>query len=129
MKVLVIDDDPSFGHLTKRRLERLGHDVEVHIGAAGTASLVADRYFDVVVMDVEMPGMSGPDLIRVIRDLPRLRYSVILLYSSLDTMSLRRLAEQCGAHGYLNKSASTHEFDTKLRELRLSTRPPPGPND
>jgi DNA-binding response OmpR family regulator len=127
-QILVVDDDVSFGELTCRRLERLGYQTKLLPGARGVLSeLVANR-FAAVILDVNMPALSGPELMQSIRH----RDVKVMLYSSTDTTDLRNLARDHGAHAYLNKSASTKELEVRLREMLLqtSTTPPsfrPGP--
>lgn len=120
-QILVVDDDVSFGELTCRRLERLGYQAKLLPGARGVLTeLVANR-FAAVILDVNMPTLSGPELMKSIRQ----RAVKVMLYSSTDPMDLRNLARDHGADAYLNKSASTKELEVRLREMLLQTSSTP----
>jgi DNA-binding response OmpR family regulator len=119
--ILVVDDDVSFGELTCRRLERLGYQAKLLPGARGVLTeLVANR-FAAVILDVNMPTLSGPELMQSIRQ----RAVKVMLYSSTDPIDLRNLARDHGADAYLNKSASTKELEVRLREMLLQTSSTP----
>ena len=120
-QILVVDDDVSFGELTCRRLERLGYQAKLLPGARGVLTeLVANR-FAAVILDVNMPTLSGPELMQSIRQ----RAVKVMLYSSTDPIDLRNLARDHGADAYLNKSASTKELEVRLREMLLQTSSTP----
>jgi CheY-like chemotaxis protein len=69
-RVLVVDDDPNLRHLVSVRLQKAGHRVLDAESAAGALAVMSERGApDVVVLDVTMPGMSGLELLPVMRDL------------------------------------------------------------
>jgi DNA-binding response OmpR family regulator len=115
-RILIIDDDFDFADLTRRRVERLGFEVKVHVGARGAMDLVLHGGFTLVMLDVRMPDLDGPAVIRMIRTLGTAQLKV-MFYSSSDNAELRRLAEEHGAEGYLNKQATTEELEFRLRQL------------
>ena len=126
-KILVVDEDVNFGFLTKRRLERVGMDVQLHHEARLAMDSLLRGKFDLVILDVKMPGLTGTDVIKLIRDTSTAHVKV-MFYSSSDTSELRRLAEQHHAQGYLTKTASTQELEFRVRELlgepRSARKPP-----
>jgi two-component system copper resistance phosphate regulon response regulator CusR len=115
-KVLVIDDDLDFGELTQRRLVRMGFDAKLHGGSRGAMDPLLRDHFDLVILDVNMPGLAGPDVIKMIRTLRNGEIKV-MFYSSSDSHELRRISEQHGADGYLTKGATTQEFEHRVRDL------------
>ena len=66
LRVLAIDDDPQMLRVALRALTRAGHDV-VAVTTADEAVRIYDDSFDVVVSDVVMPGMQGPEFIQYVR--------------------------------------------------------------
>jgi DNA-binding response OmpR family regulator len=115
-KILILDDDHAFGDLTRRRLERQGFDVQVHASAHGAMDSLLRGGFDLVILDVKMPGLTGTDVIQLIRRSSNGDVKV-MFYSSSDTQELRKLAEQHGAQGFLTKTATTGELEFRVREL------------
>jgi CheY-like chemotaxis protein len=65
--ILIVDDDPVYSDMTKQRLERAGHRVTVHVGPFGATAAARKPDIDLVILDVFMPGLSGPDLLTLIR--------------------------------------------------------------
>ncbi|HKO93805.1 MAG TPA: response regulator, partial [Polyangiaceae bacterium] len=115
-KILIIDDDVDFGDLTRRRLTRMGFDVKLHPGAFGVMDLLLRDSFDLVILDVKMPGLNGTDVIKMIRTL-RTGLVSVMFYSSSDSTELRQLAEAHGAQGYLTKTATMGELEFRIRAL------------
>jgi DNA-binding response OmpR family regulator len=115
-RILIIDDDFDFADLTRRRIERLGFDVKVHVGARGAMEQLLHGGFALVILDVKMPDIDGPAVIRMIRTLGTGQMKV-MFYSSSDNHELRGLAEEHGAQSYLNKNATTEELEFRLRQL------------
>jgi two-component system, sensor histidine kinase and response regulator len=68
MRILVADDQKDIRLLTKVQLEKAGHNVvAVANGEAALRALCEDAPFDLVLLDEEMPGMSGTEVLRAIR--------------------------------------------------------------
>ncbi|HUH05614.1 MAG TPA: response regulator [Kofleriaceae bacterium] len=69
MRILVVDDEPSFGSLLSRALKRLGHAPKVACHPDDALSLFRSHPFDAVITDIDLPGMNGVALARAIRAL------------------------------------------------------------
>ena len=121
-KILIIDDDLDFGDLTRRRLSRMGFDVKLHAGAHGAMDLLLRDGFDLVILDVKMPGLDGTEVIKMIRT--RTGHVCVMFYSSSDSTELRRLADAHGAQGYLTKTATMGELEFRVRALLGESRAP-----
>jgi DNA-binding response OmpR family regulator len=118
--VLIIDDDIDLGDLTRRRVERMGFDAKLHAGSRGAMDLLLHKDYDLVILDVNMPGLSGPDVMKMIRSM-RSGAVKVIFYSSADVNDLRRLSELHGADGYLSKGATPQEFEFRVRDLLRDT--------
>jgi CheY-like chemotaxis protein len=116
-RIIIIDDDEEFGGLTKRRLHNAGFDATFQNGPFGTLNAVRKGEFDLAIVDIAMPGLTGPDVVKLIRDTHGLRALKIILYSSMDPEPLQDIAGKLGVHGYLPKSASKGELITMIEAL------------
>jgi DNA-binding NtrC family response regulator len=67
-KVLVADDDPDVREIVRRRLESDGHRVEIATDGVQAVKACRDVRFDVVVTDLNMPGLSGVEVIRRVKE-------------------------------------------------------------
>ncbi len=89
-RVLVVDDEPAIAALVAERLDALGVDVEaVHGGPAALARLREER-FDAVTLDILMPGMSGLEVLRILRADARLKdlpVVVVSVFSGREALS------------------------------------------
>ena len=112
--VLVVDDNADNRDLLARRLARQGH--EVHAAAGGDEALAALRAgaFDLVLLDVLMPGKSGGEVLRELRADGALRDIPVLMISALDEMDTVIRCIELGAEDYLAKP-----FDAVLLRARV----------
>ena len=83
LKVMVVDDQQSMRGLARQCLKRMGI-VDVALAASGDAALkdLQAARFDVVISDLNMPGMSGVDLAREVKSHPVLKSVCFLLATS-----------------------------------------------
>ena len=112
--VLVADDDNDIAHLMRDYLEADGHTVLIATDPRDAIDAVARHSVSCVLLDVTMPGMSGFDVLRRIRettDVP------VLMLSALggDSDKLRGLG--LGADDYIVKSASASEVVARVRAV------------
>ena len=108
--ILIIDDDTNYASMMQQRLERAGHLVSVHIGPFGASKAVTQLGIELVLLDVFMPGLSGPQLLEVMRQNRALGRAKVVFCSSMDPGPLRALADEHQADGFIPKAAERHEL-------------------
>lgn len=101
-KILLVDDDNSQLSTTRALLELAGYEVTVHDTPFRTTEIIRTWQPDLVLLDVNMPGLAGDRLCSLIRSNRRIS-TAIILHSSNDENSLRLAVEQHGADGYVCK--------------------------
>jgi len=102
-QLLIVDDSPENCTVLRRRLEREGHACgEVHDGASALA-LLASEPFDLVLLDIMMPGMDGREVLRRIKADPTLRHLPVIMISALDQLESVVECIELGAGDYLPK--------------------------
>jgi CheY-like chemotaxis protein len=100
-RVLLVDDHAELRRVWIRVLRRAGHEVEEATSARDALGRLAEQTFDLVLSDIQMPDMSGLDLLAKVRDLdPKL--AVVLLTGAPEAASVAR-AQELGASEYLTK--------------------------
>ena len=67
MRILVVDDDAAVADMLNEVVGRLGHQVDVVSSGAAALQQTALVSYDAMVLDVRMPGLSGPDIFDVLR--------------------------------------------------------------
>ena len=99
--ILVVDDEEVIRALFKESLEELGHRVVTAGNSSEGLELLKQRDFDLVFLDLKMPGMDGAELFRRIRTIkPNLPVTIITGYPDSDMMA-RALAK--GPFGIMRK--------------------------
>jgi CheY-like chemotaxis protein len=101
--VLVVDDHPLVARMVARLLRLRGIEVYTHLRSFGLLNYIADLKPNLVLLDVEMPGLDGSSLTALIRKDPSLSGCRVILHSGLPVAELARIAASCGADGYLAK--------------------------
>lgn len=114
MKLLLVEDDPLNVEFFVDVLERDGHTVTVERdGIAGRDRALGDVY-DLVILDVQLPGMSGDQICRQIRD-AGIRHPVIALSASALPGQIE-VGIDAGFDAYLTKPISPGELRAAVRE-------------
>jgi len=103
-KIVVIDDSEIVLEVTRGALEGAGYDVVTHDRPAGCVALILHEKPDLVLMDVNMPGLGGDTIVSVLAKAAPTSDTIVLLHSSLSAEVLRGKATTAGAHGFLQKS-------------------------
>ena len=99
-RILVIDDDKKHLLAVKEILEMEGHDIYTHYQPFGSTQLAKTLDPDLILLDVNMPGLSGDSLAKVIRTHST---APIVFYSSNDEDSLRQMVKFHNVKGYICK--------------------------
>lgn len=103
LRILVVDDDRTHLVTTQELLEDEGYEVAVQAGAFGATERIMVTKPDLVLLDVNMPALSGDVLLGLLKDREQTRDVPVVLYSSNDESALRTAARRLGAAGYVCK--------------------------
>ena len=113
-RVLLVDDEPDIVDPLTYALEREGFDVKP-VGDGSTAlDLARAELFDVIVLDIMLPGESGIEVCRTLRsesDVP------IVMLTARDSEVDRVLGLELGADDYMTKPFSTAELVSRVRAI------------
>ncbi len=114
-RILVIEDDPDIGDMLDINLRDEGFAVEIAIdGIEGLGRLKAHRY-DLLVLDLMLPGIDGLEICREVRRMPH--YQPIVIISAKSAETQRVLGLELGADDYLTKPFSVPELIARIRAL------------
>jgi two-component system, chemotaxis family, sensor kinase CheA len=116
--VLVVDDSITTRSLVQHILESAGYEVTPAVNGAEAWSLLGSGGADLVVSDLDMPGMDGYDLCRLIRGSHRFRALPVILVTALERDEERARGMEVGADAYLGKSTfDRHTLLDTVRQL------------
>lgn len=119
MKVLVIEDDPTVGGFVKRGLEEQRHAVDLVKDGMEGERLAASQPYDLVVLDLRLPGRSGIDVLRSLRAKGFER--PILVLTAQDAIDAKVDTLRAGADDYVTKPFAFEELLARVEAL--SRRP------
>jgi DNA-binding response OmpR family regulator len=117
---LLVDDDARLPGLLKTFLEPQGVDVTTATGGAAALEALERETFDVVILDVMMPGMDGLETLRRIR--AKSSIPVLMLTARGDETD-RIVGLELGADDYLPKPFNPRELLARIRALMRRTQP------
>ena len=122
IKILVVEDNPLNQLLMKTLLAEHGVNFEI-AGSAKAAidklsdvTTMADRNFDIVLMDLQMPGMNGFDATKYIREVLKLDIPIIAVTASVTPENVQE-AEKVGMNGYVAKPVDEKLLISKIISL------------
>jgi two-component system response regulator CpxR len=123
VRILIVDDDEELAGLLSELLTREGFRVDMqHDGPKGLAAALGGGY-DLMVLDVMLPGMDGFEILRRVRRESRLP---VLMLTARGEDEDRIIGLELGADDYLPKSFNTRELVARVRAImrRLEERRP-----
>ena len=88
MRVLLVDDEPEMLEAWSFALEFAGYDVDLARNGEQALQTIGKRRPDLIITDLMMPGMSGEDLCRALRESPQWADIPILLHSSVHVATM-----------------------------------------
>jgi adenylate cyclase len=121
--VLLADDSPLIHRHTVPILEDDGHDVVSAVDGTEGLRLARERQPDLVITDVEMPGLDGFALCKALKSDPATAHIPVLICSSLGEATDLERGFDAGADDYLVKPVLPEEITTRVRALFVGTMP------
>ncbi len=117
-KVIVIEDDPDINKLITYALQKEGFAVEqVFDGNIGAQRLKSD-YFNIVVLDIMLPGLSGYDICKEIKEKDSLPKPFVIVISAKSSYQDKLYAHILGADCYLSKPFRVGKLTEIVNEIR-----------
>ncbi|MFY9928301.1 MAG: response regulator [Streptosporangiaceae bacterium] len=119
-RILLIDDDPALGGYLTRVLTRAGFDVTHELDSAAALQRVADETWDLLITDIELPGMTGLELLQRVREqVPGLPVAVLTGHPTVDyaVSALRSSAAE-----FLQKPIGASDLVAKATALIKAAR-------
>jgi CheY-like chemotaxis protein len=113
--VLLIDHDPASLGAARQLLEADGLTTMVYGVATERTGFVVAEPPDLVLVNPSIPCVPCGELVRLLRQTPSLRHVPLVLFSSSDDATLRRMARDSGAAGCLTKASLDPGFAAKVR--------------
>jgi two-component system sensor histidine kinase and response regulator WspE len=104
-RVLVVDDSITVREVERQLLVNRGYEVDVAVDGIDGLNSIRSSHYDLVVSDIDMPRLSGLELVRAIKQDARLGATPIIIVSYKDREEDRMRGLDAGANYYLTKSS------------------------
>jgi DNA-binding NtrC family response regulator len=123
IKLLIAEDEKNLGLVLQKELSRLGHQVTLVHDAEAAIKTAHEAEFDVALLDIMMPGRSGLEVLRELRQLEQ--PPEVLMMTGHATVETALQAMKLGAYDYLTKPCHIRELEAIInkayekRQLRL----------
>jgi len=101
--ILVVDDSTTMRQMVAFTLTSAGHDVTEAPDGNNALATAKSKKFDLVITDVNMPGMNGIDLVQSLRALPECKFIPILVLTTEAGADLKQKGKSAGATGWIVK--------------------------
>lgn len=115
MRLLLVEDDHILGSSLKKALEKHAYGVDWLQDGQSAAEALRDSGYELVVLDINLPKLSGLDVLKQLRQ--REDTTPVLLLTARDTLLQKVEGLDCGADDYLVKPFDLDELLARLRAL------------
>ena len=116
MAILTVDDSTTIRRIVKRSVDEMGMEVLEAADGASALKLLDEKAGEIqlILLDWNMPGMTGLDVLRAIKSEPRYKDIVVMMLTSEADQTFVVEALKAGAQNYLTKP-----FDAKMLVLKI----------
>jgi two-component system, OmpR family, copper resistance phosphate regulon response regulator CusR len=115
MKILIVEDEPKVASFIKKGLEEQSYIVEQAFDGTIGKSMVLSTSYDVIILDVNLPGINGFELCKIIRE-NHIKTPVLML-TALGTTDDKVIGFDSGADDYLVKPFEFRELLARIKAL------------
>ncbi|WP_454759696.1 response regulator transcription factor [Caulobacter segnis] len=120
-RILIVDDDPMIRHFVDLVLTQQGFKVVTAASSDTAMQLLGREGFALVLLDINMPGMSGLDVLRLMRARPG-RPKILMMTAHRDPATIMKALEQ-GADGYLAKPFKPQDLLKRIETVLKGPAP------
>lgn len=113
-EILIVDDNETNRDMLGRHLKRLGYRSSDAANGQEALDMLEHKYYDLVLLDIMMPGMNGYQVLEVIKSEEKLRHIPVIVVSAIQEIESAVRCIELGAEDYLNKP-----FNVVLLKARL----------
>jgi DNA-binding response OmpR family regulator len=122
--IFYVEDDKDFAFIMQYAVKEVSEDLTVSIAEDGTSALATLHRFaeekhrpKLILLDLNLPGISGLDVLKRIKEIPFFKYVPVILFSTSDDLNDVRTSLEIGANAFLTKPSGYHNLIICIRSL------------
>jgi CheY-like chemotaxis protein len=112
--ILIVDDNPINLKLARVLLNAEGYEVRAALNAEQALGLLAEFQPQLILMDIQLPGMDGLELTRRLKADPKTQAIAIVALTAYAMKGDEEKALACGCSGYISKPIDTRRFGAEV---------------
>ena len=120
VRIVIVEDERNLARTLKKQLEHAGYEVEISYDGLDAAEKVSQEEYDLIVLDVVLPGKSGFDLLHQWR--AKRSTTPVLILTGLDGSVNRIKGLKLGADDYMSKPFDSGELVARVEAILRRTR-------
>ncbi|HEX2874175.1 MAG TPA: response regulator [Polyangiaceae bacterium] len=117
---LIIEDNEQNRYLATFLLERHGYQVTSVTNGPSALELLQIQVPDVILLDIQLPGMDGYAVARLLRSIEALRATPIIAVTSYAMVGDREKSIAAGCNGYIEKPIDPQTFVAEIEQVRVA---------
>ena len=125
-KILVVEDNPANMKLTTLILHSAGHSVLGAVDAETGLRIARDEQPDLILMDIQLPGMDGLVATAILKEDPEMAHIPIVALSALAMKADAERSQTAGCDAYIVKPLRYKELYAVMERLLKESQPPAG---
>ncbi|MET1057217.1 MAG: response regulator [Pedobacter sp.] len=122
--IFYVEDDQDFAFIMQYAVREVSEDLTVSIAEDGNSALATLQRFaeekhrpKLILLDLNLPGISGLDVLKRIKEIPFFKYVPVILFSTSDDLNDVRTSLEIGANAFLTKPSGYHNLIICMRSL------------
>jgi len=113
-KILIVDDNPLVVKMHLHYLKRAGMDADTAPNGKEAKSKISDNHYDLVILDLMMPEVSGFEVLKFLRTSPKNSSAKVIVASALNDKEVVELVFQLGANHFITSPVSYQSLIEKV---------------
>lgn len=120
-KILLVEDNDSISKLVKYKLEKDGYSVELRENGIDGLKAIQESIFDLIILDVMMPGMSGFEILQQVRETENLKTAKVMMLTSKSREEDLARGFNLGVSEYMGKPFKVAELSMRVNKILESS--------
>jgi DNA-binding response OmpR family regulator len=117
-KIAIIEDDAAIHQMYRMKFESEGYDVKLADNGRTGIELVKKFHPDIILLDLQMPEVGGPETLKMIREYPESKDTPVIILTNLGEEEAPKELRTLGVSGYIVKADYTpRQVVAKVKEI------------